>query len=292
MKVLSKISTVAVLLLLMASCSSVLDSSNHWFRDINVCRRMTGDVLVYPVFVEMKKGEKWIESDRKEYVDSLNAALDWLEQQAAKESVKLSFTTVAHPKVINKGLPGKSIKAAHKLLNGGSAGFAKFNKHYDGIAKKVSPGVEKEEVNKPFVAKIKNKERLIAKLRNAYSVESVVLMYVHKPEDLDNIYKTLNSLTNKDVEYMVTTFKSPTVIAYQILELFGAAPLMYSQSKKKELESHTYVKENFPNDIMANLGKVINELEIGAYTKYLIGWQNDFKEEYKKMYSQRKVLVK
>ena len=151
-----------------------------------------------------------------------------------------------------------------------SNNFTKFNKHYDGLAKKVGVAVTKKQVSKPLVTKVKNKERLVAQLRNTYNVESVILMFVHLPEGLDNIYLTMNSLTNQDVEFSVTSFKSPNVLAYQVLEIFGAGPLMYSKTHKKEKESWEFVQENFPKDVMANLGRNLQTLEIGHFTQYLI----------------------
>ncbi len=276
-------------MLFLSGCTSVSDSKNGWFRDVNVCKKLVGKVLVYPVFVQARKGEKWKEIERKEYMDSMKVALSWIESQAFTHGVDVTFLAVDHPKVIKKGFPGKTVKGALDLTHS-TAGFVKFNKHYDNVSKLAASGVPEEEKLKPFVKKIKSKERLIAKLRNAYQVESVVLIFVHKPELLDNVFLTMNSLTNKDVEYAVTTFRAPTVMAYQVLELFGAAPIMYSESNKKELCSYKYVKNNFPTDIMANLGKSLQSLDIGAYTSYLVGWNSIFKEEYNTLYPKRKVI--
>lgn len=288
---LSKVIFGCSLIVIAYSCASVEATKNNWFRDVNVCKKLVEDVLVYPVFVQSKKGEKWNDALKKEYTDSLNVALKWIESKAVDNNVKLRFITEVHPKTIVKGLPEKTISETNKMLSS-SGDFTKFNKHYDGVSKMVSSSVTKAQENKPLVTKIKNKERLVAQLRNTYNVESVVLMFVHLPEGLDNIYLTMNSLTNKDVEFNITTFKSPNVLAYQVLEIFGAAPLMYSKNKKKEKESWEYVQENFPMDVMANLGRSINTLEIGSFTQYLIGWKSDYKEEYKQLYSLRNMVVK
>jgi len=275
----------------LSGCASVVDSENNWFRDRNVCKKLVGDVLVYPVFVEQKKGSVWTEEDRFMYLDSLQKGLMWIQKQASNDSIRLNFIIKAHPKVMKKGLPGKSVKGALAMLEG-TKSHTKFNKHYDNISKKASSKVEKKEVLKPFVKKIKSKERLIAKLRNAYQVESVVLMFIHKPEELNHLYLNMNSLTNMDVEYIVTTFQSPAVINYQVLQLFGAATMNYNRGKKKEKASKLIVEELFPDDIMANLGKSIQVLTIGDYTKYLIGWTNKEKDYFKNIVSERKVVVK
>jgi hypothetical protein len=277
--------------LLLGGCSSVVNSENKWFRNRNVCKILVGDVLVYPVFVEDKKGKKWTEEDRFQYLDSLQVALMWIQKQAAEDTIKLNFITHPHPEVMKKGLPGKSIRGALEMLDG-SKSFVKFNKHYDGISKQVSSGVEREEVLKPLVKNIKSKERLIAKLRNTYQVESVVLMFIHKPQDLSHLFLNLNSLTNNDVEYIVTTFQAPAVISYQVLQLYGAAPMMFNSGKKREAASKMIVEEQFPNDVMANLGSGIINLAMGEYTKFLIGWTNVEKDYYKSIVSERKAIMK
>ena len=277
--------------LVLAGCSSIIESENNWFRDRNVCKELTGDVLVYPIFVEQKKGKVWTKEDKKQYVDSLQAALTWIEGQANAYNIGLNIRAEVHPKVMKKGFPGKSINGALEMLDGAKS-FVKFNKHYDAIAKKVASAIRKKEEVKPFVKKIKSKERLVAKLRNAYQVESVVLMFVHKPQELNHLYLNLNSLNNEDVEYFVTTFQSPTVIAYQVLQLFGAATMNYNNGRKKEKEAKSLANKKFPNDIMCNLSKSIYGLEMGEYTRYLVGWDSKEKLYYKSMVSERKVMVK
>ena len=259
------------LLLLLNACGKSVESNNVWFRDRNVCKKMVNKVLVYTVFVKDKKGEDWSYPDRKEFGDSLQVALSWMEKQAGLYDAQVNYISELHPDVVVKGYPKKTVAETKELISS-EKGINKFNKHYDCIAKAVAIKVEKKEELEPLVGAVKSKERLIAKLRNIYQVESVVLIYAHKPEGLNHFYLTTNMLSNEDVEYIVTTFRSPTVLGYQICQLFGAAPLMYNKSKKKELKSWEYVQDHFPNDIMANLGKPIHGLDIGVYNAYLLGW--------------------
>ena len=290
MKGLNKI-VLLFLAVLIFSCSTVKESNNHWFRDINVCKKLQSKVLIYPVFVEEKKGFKWSTEDVAEFMDSLALAVDWIKYKADKNKIQLEIISENHPKVIVKGLPAENIKETDKLFEA-SSGFEKINKHYDGIAKLVGVSIKKQETIKPFVEKFNNKERLCAKLRNIYQVESVVLLFVHKSEAMDNVYFTMNSLTNENVEFAVTSINNPTLIAAQILEMFGAATLLYSLEKKSEEKSAKYVKDNFPLDIMGNPLSNINTLDIGKYTQYLIGWHNDFLPEYKTMTSSKLIIVK
>ena len=265
-----------LLLVLIANifaCNKSVESQNHWFRDRNVCKKMVKKVLVYTVFVKNKKGEDWSYPDRKEFGDSLQVSLSWMENQAKHYEAQVNFITEQHPAVISKGFSKKTVQETIASLSS-EKGLKKFNKHYDGIAKTVSYKLEKKEELQPLVGSVKSKERLVAKLRNIYQVESVVLLYAHKQEGLEHFYLTSNTISNDDIEYIVTTFRSPTVLGYQICQLFGAAPLMYNKSKKKELKSWEYVQDHFPNDIMANLGKPIHGLDIGVYNAYLLGWMS------------------
>lgn len=275
----------------LASCSKTVESTNTWFKDRNVCKKLVGKVLVYPVFVQEKKGEKWSLPDTKEFGDSLQVALNWIEKCSKQYNADVRFDLQLHPKVIVKGFPQKTIAETIESI-GNVAGLKKFNKHYDGISKSVGSSIPKEEQLKPFVGAVKDKERLIAKLRNTYQVESVVLMFIHKPVGIDHFYITLNSLSNDDVEYMVSTFRSPTVLANQMLELFGAAPLMYDKSKKKEEKSWEYVQDHFPNDVMANLGKTIHACDVGQYNAYLLGWTRNSNPDYEKLLPLRSVYKK
>ncbi len=65
---------ILLVFLLFYACTSVKLSNNHWFRDLNICKKLQGKVLVYPVFVQNKKGMLWNEEDITEYMDSVYVA--------------------------------------------------------------------------------------------------------------------------------------------------------------------------------------------------------------------------
>jgi hypothetical protein len=84
-----------------------------------------------------------------------------------------------------------------------------------------------------------------------------------------------------DVEFAVLSYKYPSVIAHNILHLFGAADLFetpYRRNQKKIEE----LQQVYPDDIMTNVyGRDLHKLDIGDYTQYLIGWKDEISPKHK-----------
>jgi len=260
-------------------------------KEKNVCKDLRGRLMIYCIFVDSKHTTPWTEYDIRSTLDSVAIAVTWLKSKAVENNVELmvktdywvgeEFTTV------NKKLPDLSIQ---ETLNstGAKKGFEKFNKWSNSIAKKagISLYMEKKdgirEIKKP-----QNKERLVAYLRDTYMVESVVLIYM-----LNNYYKAdvslpVNTYSNTDIEYAIISYKYPSEIAKNILNLYGAADMYEStyRTNKKKIEK---LSAMFPNEIMLNpYAKEINTLMISDYTKYLIGWQKDYNPAYESLYKDK-----
>jgi hypothetical protein len=83
-----------------------------------------------------------------------------------------------------------------------------------------------------------------------------------------------------DIEFAITSYKYPSVIAQNILNLFGAADLSKTLYRKNE-KKIKLAAEYFPYDIMQDVyAKSVNELEIGEFTQYLIGWKDKLDQKY------------
>lgn len=278
--------------LLLFNCTSTVKLDNTWKRDFNVCKILKEKVVIYPVFIEERRGEVWSKEDRASFIDSIKVATNWLKKQAEINDVELIFDIVPHPTPIQMGLPGKSIDGTYSLSTN-IIGVSKINKHYDNIAKKGFRSIKNQKgALKPFVSRGRAKDDFVAKIRNQHQAESVVLMFVHKPEKKNNILFTVNTLSNKDVEYSVNSFNQPSVIAEQILELFGAAFLQYDVKKKKQKEIDILIEENFPNEIMLNPFLGLKNAELGAVTQYLIGWKSEFDPKFQILMEGRRAKVR
>lgn len=270
----------------VSSCSKKELVSNQSFRDKNACKKLMGDVLVFPVFVDDKGGDHWTPLDKKQFLDSMNVGLAWIQKNASADNIRLRFVVESPSNQFKNGLPGNSIPHSITMLDK-KASYAKFNKHYDGVAKAVGNEIAKKDTGELKVQNVKTSERLIAQLRNIYKTESVVLIYIHKNQYLDHIYECVNTLDKNNVEYLVTSFKSPTVIAYQVLEIFGASPMTYSSYNKDEVEAKQFMEMSYPNEIMGNVSKNIRTLEMSPFTKYMVGWNNKYDPMYEKFVSTR-----
>ncbi len=82
----------------------------------------------------------------------------------------------------------------------------------------------------------------------------------------------MNRLGTDDIDFAIVSYKYPAIIAQNILNLFRLAGLskkVYRRNEKKiKLTSKL-----FPDDILQDVYiKNINDLRIGEYTKYHIGW--------------------
>ena len=275
------------------ACSSIKEIDNDWARDRNICKKLTGDILVYTIFVSNKKYLPWDEDEMNTYIDSIKVATAWMEFQAKENNIPLNIRTVKHKKASLKGAPGKSNESAMKLLHS-LTGLTKVNKHYDGISKKMKNSVVKQKTAlKPLVKKIKGKQNFAAMLRNQYQCESVVLLFAHKKDKGGHIAFSLNTLNNTDIEYLVTSFNEPSMISYQILEMFGAASLRHANNPRKKNKIAEHVKTYFKDDIMANpMASRINNTNIGSFTQYLIGWKNEYNPKHKILMKGKRVRVK
>jgi hypothetical protein len=250
----------------------------------NVCKDLKNNVLVYLIFVDTKETSPWTEFDIRSTLDSVQVAARWIEEKANLNGIQLN--------IINDYYIGKEYTTVRKnLLNGNvektistpnfKKGFKELNNWADNIAKKVGADiqlVEKDGI--PEIQNPRNKERLIAHLRDEKKVESVALLFLVNNYFKEDISVVVNQFTTNDVEFAVVSYKYPAVIAQNIISLFGAADL-YKSLYRRDDKKIQIAAELFPDDIMQDVyAKNINKLEIGNFTKYLIGWSQELDPKY------------
>lgn len=267
-----------------ASAQRRVKYDNTISRDHNVCKKLKGDVLMYLVFVDSKYTKPWTYFDIASTLDSAVAAILWIEEQAKINgqtlNISLKYFYADSQLTVYKDLPKKSLyetieKQKLKQLN------YSMNQWSDAIAKKIGEAFERNGWQADKHTKIKNKERLIAKLRDDEKVESVALMFM-----MNNYYKkdysaAFNTDSNEDVEYAVTSYKNPKTIAHEFLHLFGAADLYNTEQKTKDSKLVKLANKKFPNEIMTNKPIRLEEAYICPITKYLIGWDDQIDENYR-----------
>ena len=126
--------------------------------------------------------------------------------------------------------------------------------------------------------------KLVSKLKKKYKVDSVVLLFMMNNYYIQDAYVTCNYGSDDEIEYGINCYKDPVIIAQQIVTLFGASPLQPSSLSKMQVMYLNFAQKEFPNDIMVNYKDPLSVLEIGAYTRYLIGWTNKIDPQYEKLF--------
>lgn len=253
-----------------------IDFRNAMYK--NVCKDLKHEALLYFIFVDNKTTAPWTEFDIQSTIDSVNIAIRWLQEQARLNNIPLHIKSDYYigPEysTVNKSLPQGSVYKTVTEPNV-RTGLNTLNSWADGIAKRAGTTLnipEKDGI--PDIKNPRNKERLIAYLRDAYQVESVALLFM-----VNNYFKTdisiqVNTFDTEDVEFAVVSYKYPSEIAHNFLHLYGAADMYKSPFRRNE-KKIKQLEQLFPNEIMLDpYAKNISKLEMSDYTKYLIGWKD------------------
>lgn len=283
----------------MILCFVILISTSFSFRKVdyrnamfkNVCKDLKHEVLLYFIFVDNKTTAPWTEFDIQSTIDSVNVAVKWLQEQALKLNIPLHIKSDYYigPEysTISKNLPQGSVYKSITEPNM-PTGLKSINSWADAIAKRAGATLnipEKDGI--PDVKSPRNKERLIAYLRDTYQVESVALMFM-----VNNYFKTdisvqINTFNTDDVEFAVVSYKYPAEIAHNFLHLYGAAD-MYKTPFRRNEKKIKQLGDLYPNEIMQDpYAKNITKLEISDYTQYLIGWKSSLDPTYESLLSDK-----
>jgi hypothetical protein len=271
--------------ILIAVCSASTPSFDfETGRYNNVCKDLKNDVLLYFVFVDTRTTSPWTEFDILTTIDSIQVAAKWLEEQARQNNIPLHIKTDYYIgdefTTIEKNLPKKSVQAIVEEQNL-IEGMKSLSRWGDYISKTIGESLYiREKDGIPTQKRPTNKERLIAFLRDEYQVESVAMMFMINNYFRSDISLSMNTLNNDDVEFSVVSYKYPSEIAHSLLHLYGAADLAES-SFRRSPKKIRLAREAFPDDIMSDVyARSLNKLEIGDFSRYMIGWTEVLDDEY------------
>jgi len=287
---------ILLIILLAGSAASTPSIDFRAGRYNNVCKSLQDDVLLYFVFIDTRSTYPWSEFDILTTMDSIQVASRWLEKQAEARGIPLhikpdfyigdEFTT------IQKNLPRASIEETIEDLKL-SEGMKSLSRWGDNISRTIGESLYlKEKDGIPVQKKPATKERLIAFLRDEYQVESVAMLFL-----LNNYFKTdismaVNTMNDHDVEFSVVSYKYPSEIAHNFLHLYGAADLHETHFRRSG-RNLRLAEAAFPDDIMGDVyARSLSDLEIGAYTEYMIGWNDELDKEYEPLMTERFTLFK
>jgi len=256
---------------LLAFSPGERDVDKLFGRDHNVCKKLTGKVLFYMVFVETGDSSPWTDFDLNSTVDSIKVAISWLNETAKinGKNLQINFNTQVDDslKIIKQKLGGQ----VDNLIDD-KEGLDKIDKWTNKIIK-IKTGE-------------KNRLKLITKLRNEYNVESVALVFMINYYYKEDFIFSFNTTNNDDVEYSIMNTKKPNLIAQDILNLFGAPYLYYHPSTVNKRDTKQ-LNKIFWNDVMANTNADLRKLQLGEITRYFIGWTDSLNEDYEKMVKEK-----
>ncbi|MEW6467628.1 MAG: hypothetical protein AB1458_01820 [Bacteroidota bacterium] len=276
----------AALLLLPLACGPSKGLADYrLLMERNVCKKMRGDVLFYAIFIDTKNTRTWTDEEVRASVDSIKYAAQWLEQQAKTNGVPLrvKVSYLSSVRTVQKDLPNKTLMATIGGT-GNENGVKALNKWADDVAK-TAGGKMENKANPgdtiPVISNPKTCERLIAKLRDEHKVESVCLFFVLNSMVKEDGAVVMNRGSNKDVEYIVTSYNTSALYSFLALEEFGAIDFF---SMPPETESYKIAQQNFPSDVMVNPFKKLGSLTVSPFTQYMIGWTKQVDKKYEVLF--------
>jgi hypothetical protein len=281
--------TILLLSILLLSAGPSAKDDFRSARENNVCKDLRDDVLLYFVFIDTRTTYPWTEFDILTTIDSIHVAERWIEKKAEEAGIKLNIKTDYYIgdeyTTINRNLPKANVQESLNDPNT-KKGIYALNKWGDYVSKTIGESLyiqEKDGI--PTTKKPGTKERLAAHLRDEYAVESVALMFFVNNYFREDISLTINTMNTDDVEFAIVSYKYPAEIAHYFIKLFGGIDL-YQSDERTSSRKIRLAAQKFPNDIMQDPnGKELRDLEIGDFTKYMIGWTDKLNPEYEALLS-------
>lgn len=286
----------AVTFIILSACASRKYYREFVFGSVknNVCKTLDEKVVVYAIFVDSKYTGAWSEYDMASTRDSICKAMEWIKMKAAEDSVRLDISLEIH-----QGSNGKfPIK---QDLNKKTLSSTLFEQPYASAEKDLFKWADKIAAvagrslprDNAKTTKTKNtmrdRERLIARLRDIHKTDNIALMYFVNNYYKDELSLAMNTSSDRNVEFSIISFKDPSVIAHEFLHLFGAMDMYVSpfDKKRKQVKFRQRLQQAYPNEVMTNTERNLDSLVISDFTKYLIGWEKELAPEYQKMYMKK-----
>jgi hypothetical protein len=260
----------------------------------NVCKKLRGKVLLYAVFVDTRQTRPWTGYDTNTTLDSIRKAVSWMMIKARENDIPLTIETRFH---VNKGvIPIEQHlfdESLTKMLFSRD-GIDRTNVWGNSVARKAGDAFPPDTSSVVFTKNVvTNRERLIARLRDQYQTDNVVLMYFLNNYFIDEISLAMYTGGNSQPEFCIVSFKHPAVIAHEFLHVFGALDFYLDPfaRKKKAVKNRVAIMKAYPNEIMAFAYKPIEKLDISPMSQYLIGWKDSLTEKDRQLLVGKKIKV-
>jgi len=263
----------------------------------NVCKRLSGKVVLYAIFVDTRETHPWTSYDIFSTLDSIRKATTWIMKVAKENNVDLSIEIQYHQ---NKGIIPIEQNLYNETLSSTLfrpnivEGVENLDDWADLIAKKAGTSFQEDSSSVVRTKNhITNRERLIARLRDMAKTDNVALMYFLNNYHQNELSLALHTAVSEKTEYAIVSFKNPAVTAHEFLHLFGALDLYVTpfDKRKRELRKKVAIMKAFPNEIMAFTERSLDSLSLSPITKYLIGWAPQLDEKSKQIMFGKKIKI-
>lgn len=260
----------------------------------NVCKKLRGKVLLYAIFVDTRQTHPWTSYDIHTTLDSIKKATGWLMNTAKQNGISLSIETRFHQNKnvipIEQHLYDESL---FKMLFSAD-GINRIDLWANSIARKAANAFPADST--PVVLTknvITNRERLIARLRDSFQTDNVVLMYLLNNYYTEEISLAMFTGSIKQTEFCIVSFKYPAVIAHEFLHAFGALDLYIDpfSRKKKAVKNRGAIMKVYPDEVMAYAYRPLEKLSISPMSQYLIGWKDSLSNADQKLLVGKKIKV-
>jgi hypothetical protein len=284
-----------LLVFILSACATKKFYKEFAFPSVrnNVCKSLDGKVVLYAIFVDSKYTGPWTDYDMASTKDSICEAIAWIQQKANEDSIPLNISLQIHQssdgKIPLKGDLKKKTLSATIYGQQWAAAERDIFKWSDKLASMAARSLPKENSTSTRIKNnLRNRERLIARLRDYHQTDNVALVYFINNYYKDEVSLAFNTDSDRNVEFAVVSYKNPSVIAHEFLHLFGAED-MYVTSFDKKLQKKYHEKLNalYPNEVMTNSQMNLDSMEISDFTKYLIGWDKELSENFQRPYMRK-----
>lgn len=227
---------------------------------IGSCYNMQEDLCYYIIFLDDNESQ-WNENDKNIFIEKkFCPSINYLSRQSSEYNVTLT----TNYKTCDKPVKYDGILEAETVKNGGQ---------YD-IFTQIASSLGYES------AKAMNDS-----LKKELNVKQVAYLFAVNKEGRS--YKLSHAETTIERKYEFCVFFSKSIgytnrtcystIGHEILHLFGAEDYYDPYGDFPEREK--LAKELYPNDIMFGTVTDINNVSVGNYTAYSVGWIDELPEE-------------
>lgn len=260
----------------------------------NVCKKLNGKVLLYAIFVDARQTKPWSSYDISSTLDSIRKATSWIEGKARGHDIPLSIDLAFHVNKDTIPIEQHLYEESLSKMLFTPDGIDMIDLWANNIARKASKAFPPDTSSVVWTKNIiTNRERLIARLRDKYKTDNVVLMYFLNNYYTDEISLGMFTGTGSKTEFCIISFKYPAVIAHEFLHVFGALDLYISpfNKKKKAVKNREAILKAYPNEVMGFAYRQIEKLDISPLSQYLIGWKDSLTEYDRKLLVGKKIKI-